>query len=611
MDIRRSRPKAPNQTTNIGQDISLSADNKSITRDESPTRQGMSLRKILAIIFVAVIGFILILLIIRLAYTGRIYQGVWGNGVYLGGLTKKQAVELLNKQTNAYLSGHEIKLQAGNSKWVVKTADIDVRYDNAELVEELYLLGRSGSIYRRFTEELQLFIGLTPKDNYKISFDPVKLDHYSINIAENTNSPVRNASYKFDQGNIMIEPEKAGSRLDLSNLNQALIDHLGGQKDSVVILTPKEIAPLVNQTTLENGKQQINTYASSDVSLSYGENNWQIHRQQILDWIRVVAISSDVFKSDQMMNYYPRSGASISYEPDKKMIADYLTTTSKAINRPAQDAKLTIVDGRATVFVRSVDGRELNISSSTELIAKAITGQAERHVPLNVDVKKAAVSDDNIEALGIRELLSEGVTIFPGSSADRNTNIRIGASRYNGVLLKPGQQFSFEDYLGPIGPEQGYKQSKVILEGRLENEYGGGLCQVSSTAFRAALLAGLPITERYNHAFAVSYYTAPYNVPGVDATIYYPGVDFKFRNDTDAHILIQTEMVGTTLKFRFYGTKKKEGVIRGPNFVSGSSDANQPSRTVFYRDVVVDGKVTKTNTFYTNYKSAKDFPPVN
>ena len=133
---------------------------------------------------------------------------------------------------------------------------------------------------------------------------------------------------------------------------------------------------------------------------------------------------------------------------------------------------------------------------------------------------------------------------------------------------------------------------------------------MSSTAFRAALLAGLPILERTNHAFAVSYYTAPFGVPGVDATIYYPQVDFKFKNDTDNYILIQTELKGTTLKFRFYGTKKKSGTIRGPFFISGSNDANAPSRTVFYRDVIVDGQVTKTDTFYTNYKSALDFPIV-
>ena len=292
---------------------------------------------------------------------------------------------------------------------------------------------------------------------------------------------------------------------------------------------------------------------------------------------------------------------------DTTRISSSLTPIAKQIDQSAVDAKLTIAGNRATVFQQSRDGREVNIPASAEAIRDSLSGAATT-ASLVINVTKAQVNDATIDQLGIHELLSEGVTYFPGSSADRLTNVRVGQARYNNYLLKPDQIFSFGEILGEVGPEQGYRPGYVILADREEKAYGGGLCQVSSTAFRAALLAGLPIVERVNHAFAINYYTAPYGVPGVDATIYYPQVDFKFKNDTGSYILIQTEMVGTTLKFRYYGTKKKEGTIRGPFFVYGSNDANQPSQTVFYRDVVVDGKVTKTDTFKTTYKSALDFP---
>jgi vancomycin resistance protein YoaR len=177
------------------------------------------------------------------------------------------------------------------------------------------------------------------------------------------------------------------------------------------------------------------------------------------------------------------------------------------------------------------------------------------------------------------------------------------------VVLKPGETFSFGKLLGDVGPETGYVPELVILADHEEKQYGGGLCQVSSTAFRAALAAGLPITERHNHSFAISYYTWPYSAPGVDATIYYPQVDFKFVNDTGHYLLMQTTMKGTDLKFDFFGTKTKSGAIRGPEFISGDSDTTKPSHTVFYRDVLdLDGKVIKTDTFNTYYKSSKDFP---
>ena len=115
--------------------------------------------------------------------------------------------------------------------------------------------------------------------------------------------------------------------------------------------------------------------------------------------------------------------------------------------------------------------------------------------------------------------------------------------------------------------------------------------------------------ERHPHSFAVSFYTAPYGVPGVDATIYYPQDDLKFTNDTGAYILIQTIMQGESLKFDFYGTKTKSGVIRGPFFISGSNNAAQSSQTVFYRDVLDNsGAVIKTDTITSNYAPSTNFP---
>jgi vancomycin resistance protein YoaR len=178
------------------------------------------------------------------------------------------------------------------------------------------------------------------------------------------------------------------------------------------------------------------------------------------------------------------------------------------------------------------------------------------------------------------------------------------------VLLAPGQVFSFGSLLGPVDAAHGYAPGLVII-GNIETpQYGGGLCQVSSTAFRAALQAGLPILERSGHAFAISFYTWPYGVPGVDATIYYPQVDMKFQNDTGHYMLITTTMnkSASTLKFDYYGTKTKVGVIRGPYFITGSNDSTQASHTVFYRDVEdLSGNVLKTDTFNTYYQPSTNF----
>jgi vancomycin resistance protein YoaR len=352
-------------------------------------------------------------------------------------------------------------------------------------------------------------------------------------------------------------------------------------------------------------------FVTSPLTLTFEKNRWEVPTAELLSWLSYANNVMPV-RDNIVENYYQIKPANLTYvDLDIGRIKSHLGSISKNINQPAKDALLTVEGERATVFQQSQDGRAVDLDMTAKTIAENVMSTTPApDVPLTVVVTKADVTNDTIDQLGIKELLSEGVSYFPGSSANRITNIRVGSKRYNGVLLEPGEVFSFGEILGKVGPEQGYKEGRVILEGRTESQYGGGLCQVSSTAFRAALLAGLPILERYNHSFAVSYYTQPYGVPGVDATIYYPSVDFKFKNDTANHILIQTELVGTTLKFRFYGTKEKTGVIRGPNFIYGSNDPNQPSKTVFYRDIVVGGEVVKTNTIYTTYRSALDFPPV-
>jgi vancomycin resistance protein YoaR len=150
------------------------------------------------------------------------------------------------------------------------------------------------------------------------------------------------------------------------------------------------------------------------------------------------------------------------------------------------------------------------------------------------------------------ELISEGKSKFAGSSAARITNIAVGAAQFDGLLIAPGETFSFNHYLGEVTAEKGYAESIIIWGNETRADVGGGLCQVSTTAFRAAFWAGLPITKRWPHTFRVSYYEPP---KGLDATIYSPTVDLKWVNDTGQFILIRTQVdrEQKTLTFRFYG----------------------------------------------------------
>ena len=164
---------------------------------------------------------------------------------------------------------------------------------------------------------------------------------------------------------------------------------------------------------------------------------------------------------------------------------------------------------------------------------------------------KSKINNETINDLGIKEIIGTGHSSFRGSPKNRRHNIRTGAEAVNGTLIKPGEEFSLIKTLGEINKETGYLPELVIKDNKTIPEYGGGLCQIGTTLFRATIASGLPVTQRRNHSYRVSYYEPA----GTDATIYDPWPDYRFINDTKKHILIQYRIEGDDLYFDFWGTK--------------------------------------------------------
>lgn len=554
---------------------------------------------VLALYFLAVLA-------VRVYSKNKILPGVSARGVYIGGLTKEQAVEKLNSKTFEYLSG-EINYFVDGQTASLSPAAIGVRFDNAAIANEAYLIGRSGNLVADIITQTAL--PFSDEQLMQVNIDQQKYSQAMVELNNQIAQGSQNASYLLGGSNIIVQPEKSGRLLDMGLVMIGLTSQFSDLKKQIDLPIIQTV-PDLNQANLIRQKDFVSRLVASPVKLIYSDKSWDVSQQQILAWLSKDSAYVPI-KKDLLNRYYPIDNSWGDLKISQSLLSGYLSSLAGKINVEAIDAQLSIEGGRATVFKQSRDGITLNIENSIKAIIEALGSGHNGTISLAVDVKKADVSDDNIDGLGIKELIGEGISYFPGSTWQRMQNIRVGTSKYQGILIKPGQVFSFGEYLGEVGAAQGYAESKVILDGKQEFQYGGGLCQVSSTMFRAALNAGLPIVQRTNHAFQVSYYTQPYGVPGVDATIYYPEVDLKFKNDTSKHILVQAELSGTTLVFRFYGTKEKEGRVRGPFFNFGSLDPNIPSQTTFYRDVIKDGKVLITDTFNTYYKSALDFPTTN
>lgn len=284
-----------------------------------------------------------------------------------------------------------------------------------------------------------------------------------------------------------------------------------------------------------------------------------------------------------------------TYRYDPEAIYRWVKTNSASIETEATEPALTIKNGRAVSFTPPTLGVSVDTYTTTFNIIAALEGGYDK-TELAVNTTQPRTTLASLNDVGIKELIARGESTFEGSPKNRRINIAVGIEKIKGVIIYPGEEFSFNKWLGPVEKEYGFVPELVIKRTGTVPELGGGLCQVSSTTFRAAMKAGLPIVQRKNHSYAVQYY-AP---QGTDATIYPGVIDLKFTNDTPGAILIWPHLKDKdTLYFDFYGTKDDRKVtLEKPIQYDRKSDGSM--KATWTRHVTKNGD-TETISFNSVY----------
>jgi vancomycin resistance protein YoaR len=272
--------------------------------------------------------------------------------------------------------------------------------------------------------------------------------------------------------------------------------------------------------------------------------------------------------------------SSYTYNQDK--LNSIINPLIKQINIDPVDAVFNFENNRVTTFKPSSNGQTIDMDTlNNQIITKAPLMFAENIKNINIQIPivilEPKITTEKVNNLGIKELIGEGHSLFYHSIQSRIYNISLAAGRLNGILVAPGDTFSFDKALGDVSAFTGYKQAYVIQNGKTVLGDGGGVCQVSTTFFRALLNAGLLITERHAHAYRVGYYEED-SPPGLDATIFVPSVDLKFKNDTGHYILIQSviNLDNLTLAFYLYGTKDGRTVNISQPVITSQTPAPPP-----------------------------------
>lgn len=376
-------------------------------------------------------------------------------------------------------------------------------------------------------------------------------------------------------------------------------------------------------------EQAIATISAEQIAYGYDEN---LIAQQAYS----VGRSNDILSNMSITLQAYISGVHLTapyhYQEDK--LNRLLAPLSDQIDIKPVNAQFDFDGKRVVAFKLSSNGRAVdNKKLKKDILTKLQTvsnSDKSAAIILTIPVKVVdpEITTEKVNKLGIKELIGEGTSLFQHSIENRIFNVNLAATRINGALIKPGEMFSFVKTVGDINSLSGYKQAYVIENGKTVLGDGGGVCQVSTTLFRAALNAGLPIAERNQHAYRVGYYEED-SPPGVDAAIYSPSVDLKFKNDTGHSILIQTiaDLNELRLTFQLFGTKDdREVTINKPIILSQSpapeaeyhDDPTLPKGQVkqidfsagganvyFTRIVKKGGKVIAQDKFVSNYRPWK------
>jgi len=333
----------------------------------------------------------------------------------------------------------------------------------------------------------------------------------------------------------------------------------------------------------------------SSIRLKTDFNIWKINLDRV-DWVKDTPKTMWNGLPVELPRYLPddlsaSADAYLAYETIKRIdpdeVAAYLEKyVAPDIHREKQDVTIGLdEDGKIVFDGFAFSGQEIDYKKTAHLINEAyLQKQEDVRLPIETIPPTVTVQSQELIDKGITGLIATGETDYSGSPYNRRNNIRVGLNRYNGWLIEPDEQASVIKRLGAVNEYTGYLPELVIKGDKTIPEYGGGLCQVSTTLYRSVLFSGMPVNERKNHSYAVSYY----DPQGLDATIYIPNPDLKFTNDTGHHVLFQTTMIGDKAYSNIYGTKMDRHVdLIGPWYYSYRS---APAAKVEYTDQLAPGE---------------------
>ncbi|GAB1420377.1 VanW family protein [Anaerolineales bacterium] len=493
---------------------------------------------------------VLLILLFQLGYQDKIIPNVYVGNVPVGGLSAEEAYEAIGTALPS-LNTAVYTFRYGDQFWQYNAQDLGLTHDVESSLAQAAAIGHNPNILLNVVDQAQVWmqgVSLAPV----LTYDQNKASAILQTIADQINQTPISATLSFDGHTVTTTAARAGLSLDIASTLFTLNDYMMNlQSGAEIPLVVHEQPPAVKDVSL--AASRIETAISAPISLVASDaagqplGPWQVSPADLAKLIRVELVPLP----DEEYEY------SVSF--DAQAFEASLNTLAPGLIIPARDGRFHFNKANQSLELiqPSISGRELNITETLASLESAVFSVDNRVVPLSFTYLLPMYHNQiSASELGISELVAESTTYFTGSSSNRRTNIAVSASKIDGTIIPPGAEFSFNTLLGEIAYENGFVDGLVIFGGKTTSGIGGGVCQVSTTIFRAALVGGYPIIERNTHGYRVGYYELGGSAPGLDAAIWQPERDFRFLNDTPYHLLIEANVypAESALTLRIYST---------------------------------------------------------
>lgn len=551
----------------------------------------------------ALAGLAVLALVALLGYafagsSARLAEGAEVAGVDVGGLSAAGAVRELRSRAEA-VARTPVTFVAAGRRFEVSASQLGVEADWRGAVAAAEREGDGFGPVRGFRRLHTRFFGAEVDPGVSVfrSALEFKLDQ----IAGRVDRPAVAASVERRGLRVAVVPGRTGIRLQRAAAAEAIVRALAGlERGAAVTLPVVSTPPSVTAPMLQPAAAKARTALSGRVHLEYRQRGWHVPRWRIAELLSL-----------------PRDGATEVAVAGPAAEA-YLAGLARRVDRKPVDARFAVTAGRVRV-VPSRSGVELDVPATLRALTAAAFAPASADRAAVVVVREAVPERTTTEAsaMGITGVVASYTTTY-GGTPGRLHNVQLVASLIDDTLIAPGEVFSFNDTTGERTAEKGFEEAPVIINGELQTGLGGGVCQVSTTVFNAAFDAGLPIEERTNHALYISHYPL-----GRDATVNYPDLDLRFRNDTGRWLLLRTFVGSGSLTVNLYGAPLDRRVeteatplrttgpvpvreIKDPTLERGvqvTEEVGAPPRATNVRRTVYakDGSMLYDSVWYSSY----------